>query len=146
MHLANVNYYIPTPSQIDKTILIKNLLDFSRSRDQRPQGSLLHKRKEHGNEVGITGQGAKSLQTQEVFRKVVKDTIVQDDVTVTISNMRTAISNTHVILNFAITPGLILIPSYLRTLTKLIPEFSNVLTVAKNGMTFGKMKNLITTE
>ena len=59
----------------------------------------------------ITGQGAKSLQTQEVFRKVVKDTIVQDDVTVTISNMRTAISNTHVILNFAIMPGLVLIPS-----------------------------------
>jgi hypothetical protein len=68
----------------------------------------------------------------------VKDTIVQDDVTVTISNMRTAISNTHVILNFAIMPGLILIPSDLRILTKPIPGFSNVLTVARNGMTFGK--------
>jgi hypothetical protein len=86
----------------------------------------------------ITGQGAKSLQTQEVFRKVVKDTIVQDDVTVTISNMRTAIANTHVVLNFAIMPGLILIPSDLRILTKPIPGFSNVRTVAKNGMTFGK--------
>ena len=86
----------------------------------------------------ITDQGAKSLQTQEVFRKVVEDTIVQDDVTVTISNMRTAIANTHVTLNFAIMPGLILIPSDLRILTKPIPGFSNVLTVAKNGMTFGK--------
>jgi hypothetical protein len=86
----------------------------------------------------ITGQGAKSLHTQEVFRKVVKDTIVQDDVTVTISNMRTAIANTHVILNFAIMPGLVLIPSDLRILTKPIPGFSNVLTVARNGMTFGK--------
>ena len=86
----------------------------------------------------ITGQGAKSLQTQEVFRKVVKDTIVQDDVTVTISNMRTAISNTHVILNFAIMPGLVLIPSDLRILTEPILGFSNVLTVAGNGMTFGK--------
>ena len=86
----------------------------------------------------ITGQGAKSLQTQEVFRKVAKDTIVQDDVMVTISNMRTAISNTHVILNFAIILGLILIPSDLRILTKPIPGFSNVLTVARNGMTFGK--------
>jgi hypothetical protein len=86
----------------------------------------------------ITGQGAKSLQTQEVFRKVVKDTVVQDDVTVTISNMRTAISNTHVILNFAIMPGLVLIPSDLRILTEPIPGFSNVLTVAGNGMTFGK--------
>ena len=86
----------------------------------------------------ITGQGAKSLQTQEVFRKVVKDTVVQDDVTVTISNMRTAISNTHVILNFAIMPGLILIPSDLSILTAPIPGFSNVLTVARIGMTFGK--------
>jgi hypothetical protein len=86
----------------------------------------------------ITGQGAKSLQTQKVFRKVTKDTIVQDDVTVTISDMRTAISNTHVILNFAIMPGLILIPSDLRILTKPIQGFSNILTVAKNGMVFGK--------
>ena len=90
----------------------------------------------------ITGQGAKSLQTQEVFRKVIKDTIVQDDVTVTISNMRTAFSNTHVILNFAIMPGLILIPSDLRILTKPIPGFSNVLTVARNGMTFGKNEKI----
>ena len=86
----------------------------------------------------ITGQGAKSLQTQEVFRKVVEDTIVQDDVTVTISNMRTAIANTHVVLNSVIMPGLILIPSDLRILMKPIPGFSNVLTVAKNGITFGK--------
>jgi hypothetical protein len=35
----------------------------------------------------IVDPGAKSLQTQEVFRKVVEDTIVQDDVTVTISNI-----------------------------------------------------------
>ena len=86
----------------------------------------------------ITGQGAKSLQTQEVFRKVARDTVVQNDVTVTISNMRTAITSTHVVLNFAIMPGLILIPSDLRILTKPIPGFSNVLTVAKNGMMFGK--------
>ncbi|CAB3978147.1 Hypothetical predicted protein [Paramuricea clavata] len=35
-------------------------------------------------------------------------------------------------------PGLILIPSDLRILAKPIPGFSNVLTIAKNGMTFGK--------
>jgi hypothetical protein len=35
-------------------------------------------------------------------------------------------------------PNLILIPSDLRILTEPIPGFSNVLTVAKNGMTFGK--------
>jgi hypothetical protein len=39
------------PSQIDDTTLIKNLLDFSRSLDQRPPGSFLHKREEPENEV-----------------------------------------------------------------------------------------------
>ena len=39
------------PSQIDKTTLIKNLLDFSRSHDQRPPGFFLPKREEPGNEV-----------------------------------------------------------------------------------------------
>jgi hypothetical protein len=62
-------------------------------------------------------------KSQEVFRKVVKDTIVQDDVTVTISDMRTAIANTHLTLNFAIMPGVILIPSDLRILTEPIPGF-----------------------
>ena len=47
-------------------------------------------------------------------------------------------ARTHVVLNFAIMPGLILIPSDLRILTKPIPGFSNVLTVAKNGMMFGE--------
>jgi hypothetical protein len=32
-------------------MLIKNLLDFSRSHDQRPPGSFLPKREEPGNEV-----------------------------------------------------------------------------------------------
>jgi hypothetical protein len=41
------------PSQPDKTMLIKNLLDFSSSRDQRPPGSFLPKREEPGNEVAF---------------------------------------------------------------------------------------------
>jgi hypothetical protein len=70
-----------------------------------------------------------AIQTEQELCKVVEDTIVQDDVTVTISNMRTAIANTHVNLNFAIMPGLILIPSDLQTLSEPISGFSNVLRV-----------------
>ncbi len=44
----------------------------------------------------IVGEGAKSLQTQEVFRTIVKETIAQSDTTTTISNMRTAIASTNV--------------------------------------------------
>ena len=48
----------------------------------------------------IVGTGAKSLQTQEIFEKLMKDTIMQDDGTVSISNMRTAIKNTNVVLTW----------------------------------------------
>ena len=84
------------------------------------------------------GTGRKEFTNTGSFSEGAKDTIVQEDVTVTISNMRTAIASTHVILIFAIMPNLILIPSDLRILTEPIPGFSNVLTVAKNGMTFGR--------
>jgi hypothetical protein len=44
MHMANANNIHSHPSQIDKTTLMKNLLDFSRSRDQglsSPRGKSL---------------------------------------------------------------------------------------------------------
>ena len=59
----------------------------------------------------IVGQGAKSLQTQDIFHRLVKDTVTQDDPVKAISNMRTAIKDTNVVLNMVITPGIILIPS-----------------------------------
>ena len=56
-------------------------------------------------------EGAKSLQTQVVFRKIVNDTIIEDDQTITINDMRRAIIDTKVVLNTGITPGPILISS-----------------------------------
>ena len=85
----------------------------------------------------IVGEGAKSSQTEVEFRKIVHDTIVDDDQTVTIGNMRKAIADTHVILNTAITPGMILIPGDLVILTEKIPGFNNILTVADSTMKFG---------
>ncbi len=86
----------------------------------------------------IVGEGAKSLQTQEVFRTIVKETIAQSDVTITISNMRTAIASTNVVLNMAISPGMILVPSNLIIQKKKIPGYNNVLTLATDKMKFGK--------
>ena len=63
----------------------------------------------------IVDQGAKSLQ---IFHRLVKDTIAQDDPVKSISDMRTAIKNTNVVLNMAITPGIILIPSNMIILEK----------------------------
>ncbi len=86
----------------------------------------------------IVGEGAKSSQTQEVFRTIVKETIAQSDTTTTISNMRTAIASTNAILNMAISPGMILVPSNLIIQKEKIPGYNNVLTLATDKMKFGK--------
>ena len=86
----------------------------------------------------IVGEGAKSLQTQDKFRTIVKETIVQSDVTITISNMRAAIASTNVVLNMAISPGMILVPSNLIIQKEKIPGYNNVLTLATDKMKFGK--------
>ena len=52
----------------------------------------------------IVGKGAKSSQTQDVFRQLVETTIIQNDSTVLISNMRKSIQATNVVLNLAVVP------------------------------------------
>jgi hypothetical protein len=59
----------------------------------------------------VSSQLGKSLQTQQAFRRIVNDTVVQTNVNTTISNTSTAIWDTKVILNMAINPNIILIPS-----------------------------------
>ena len=86
----------------------------------------------------IVGEGAKSLQTQEVFRKIVKETIAQSNMTITISNMITAITNTNAILNMAISPGMILVPSNLIIEKEKIPGYNNILTSATDKMNLVK--------
>ena len=86
----------------------------------------------------IVGRGALSLQTQEVFKKLVNDTIIQSEQTVTIANMRKAIKDTNVVLNTAISPGVILIPSNLIILDKMEVGYNNVLKLVASGMKFGK--------
>ena len=85
----------------------------------------------------IVGQGAKSLQTQDIFHVLVKDSIVQDDPVKNISNMRTAIENTNVLLNLVICPGIILIPSSMIILRKRVAGYNNYLTLATKDMNFG---------
>ena len=90
----------------------------------------------------IVGDGAKSLQTQEIFAKLVKDTVAQDDDKVLITNMRTAVKATNVVLNLAILPKLILIPSDLLFLKEKIPGYNNTLTLTTKTMKFGENEGL----
>ena len=90
----------------------------------------------------IVGDGAKNLQTQEIFAKLVKETIAQDDDKVMVSNMRTAVKSTNVVLNLVVLPGLILIPSDLVLLKEKVPGYNNTLTMATKTMAFGKNEGL----
>ena len=90
----------------------------------------------------IVGKGAKSSQTQDVFRKIVEDTIVQNDTTVLISNMRSSIQATNVVLNLAVVPNVILMPSNFVILDKKIEGYNNVLTTATKEMSFGVNKDV----
>ena len=86
----------------------------------------------------IVGAGAKSYQTQVIFHQIVAETIVQSNDATLISNMRNAIKGSNVVLNMAIIPGIILIPSKLLILDASIQGYNNVLTIAKKSMQFGK--------
>ncbi len=86
--------------------------------------------------------GAKSSQTQEVFHNLVEDTIGQSDTSITISNMRRAIKDTHVVLNLAISPGVILTPSRMIILENPIEGFNNKLAIATKDMNFGYNTNV----
>ena len=52
--------------------------------------------------------------------------------------MRAAIASTNVVLNMAISPGMILVPSNLIIQKEKIPGYNNVLTLATDKMKFGK--------
>ena len=90
----------------------------------------------------IVGKGAKSSQTQDVFRTIVDDTIIQNDTTVLISNMRKSIQATNVVLNLAVVPNVILMPSNFIILSKKIRGYNNILTTATNEMLFGVNKDV----
>lgn len=85
----------------------------------------------------IVNQGAKSLQTQQIFHRLVKHAITQDNPVKSISDMRTAIKNTNVVLNVVITPGIILIPPNMIILEEKVAGYNNILTLATNNMKFG---------
>ena len=90
----------------------------------------------------IVSQGAKSLQTQEIFHRLVKDTITQENPVKAISDMRLPIENTNVVLNMAITPGIILIPSDMIILKEKVAGYNNVLTLATKDMKFCVNKDI----
>ena len=56
--------------------------------------------------------------------------------------MRKAIQDTNVVLNMAITPGIILIPSNMIILKEKVEGYNNVLTLATNAMKFGVNTNV----
>ena len=62
---------------------------------------------------------------------------MQEDPVKNISNMRTAIANTNVVLNLVVCPGIILVPSSMTILKKRVAGYNNYLTLATKDMKFG---------
>jgi hypothetical protein len=85
----------------------------------------------------VSDQLGKSLQTQQAFRIIVGDTVLQTNENTTIQNMRIAIRDTNVVLNMAINPDIILVPSRLIILEKPIPGYDNILSSPTKTTTFG---------
>ena len=82
------------------------------------------------------------METQKVFRKIVEDSIINNDTTTWINNMNQAVSATNVILNIAISPTLWLIPSSLIILKNPIEGYNNKLRVSTENMFFEINNNL----
>ena len=91
----------------------------------------------YNNTLTLATKGAKSLHTQDIFQRFVKDTVTQDDPVKAISDMRLVIKNTNVVLSLAISPGLILIPSDMIILKEKVAGYNNTLTLATKEMKFG---------
>ena len=90
----------------------------------------------------IVSNRASALETQKVFRQIVKDSVINYDTTTWINNMNEAVSDTNVILNTAISPTLWLIPSSLIILKNPIEGYNNKLRVSTEDMVFGINKDL----
>ena len=88
--------------------------------------------------ASIVNQGAISLQCQDVFRQIVHDSIVSNDVVVGVSNMRRAVRDCNQVVNLAVSPETFLLPSDMTILKERIPGYSNVLyRASEKGMRFG---------
>lgn len=85
----------------------------------------------------IIGKGTSSGETQKVFRKLVGDMVVQTDITVGITNLRTAIRSTNVIVNAAINRSIILFPSNMVRLNNPVLGYNNVLLQPDSATSFG---------
>ena len=90
----------------------------------------------------IVQQGGKSLQTQVIFHKLVKSSIVQNDNTILLNNFRTAVKDTNQVLRLNISPGLLIVPSELTILKDPIPGYNNTISTSTLKMRFGVNQDL----
>ena len=86
--------------------------------------------------------GGRSLQTQEIFHKLVKSCIVQDDNTILLNNFRTAVKDSNQVLRLNLSPGLLIIPTELTILKDPIKGYNNTITTSTLNMRFGVNQDL----
>ena len=85
----------------------------------------------------IYSNRASALETQQEFRDLVKDNVINYNVSTWINNMNRAITDTNIILNMAVSPSLWLLSNNLILLKNPIPGYNNRLKIASKDTKFG---------
>lgn len=87
--------------------------------------------------VGIVNHGGGSLESQQEFRALVKDAVINYSASTWILNMNKSITDTNVIQDLALSPKAWLIPSKMVILKNPIVGYNNLLKTASKDMKFG---------
>ena len=87
--------------------------------------------------TAIVGKGALSLQTQDIFWKLVKESLVQNETFNLIKNVQLAIKSTNVVPNIAISPDMQLVPDNLIILNNPKFAYKDLVHNTIKGMHFG---------
>ena len=84
----------------------------------------------------VISNRASAIETQQEFRDIVNDSIINYNVSTWINNMNRSITDTNLVRNLAISPSLWLIPSTLIILKNPIKGYNNKLRIATTNMKF----------
>ena len=85
----------------------------------------------------IVGASGSAVETRQMFRQLLEETIVVNDISTGIQNYQRALSDARAQLNLAVAPGLWLLPSRVIINTDSVLGYNNELQKATSDMIFG---------
>ena len=83
------------------------------------------------------GSSGSAVETRQMFRQLLEETIVVNDISTGIQNYQRALSDARAQLNLAVAPGLWLLPSHLVINSESVLGYNNELQKSTSDMTLG---------